>query len=43
MAVQEGIRMAEDDPRRWTSAEVREDAKRLSKEWRRYLKGQASA
>ena len=33
-ALEEGLRLADADPRRWTPAEVRADAKRMASEWR---------
>ena len=39
----EGLDLAEKDSRRWTPAEVTEDAKLLTAKWRKSLEDQASA
>lgn len=33
-ALDEGLRNAEANPKRWTPEQVREDAKKMAKEWR---------
>ena len=42
-ALDEGIRLAEEDSRRWTPEEARVEAKRLAEQWRKNLKPKASA
>ncbi len=41
-ALEEGLRMADANQRRWTPEEVRADAKRLAKEWRERLTSHGS-
>lgn len=36
-ALEEGLKMAEADSRRWTPAQVREDARTMAKEWRQKI------
>jgi hypothetical protein len=42
-ALDEGIAAAEQDHRRWTAEEVKADAKRMTREWRKNLDRPASA
>lgn len=42
-ALDEGLRVADEDPRRWTTEEVKADARRMTKEWRKNLERPASA
>lgn len=43
VSLDEGLRLAEANPQRWTPEQVREDAKRMTKEWREKVQKQASA
>jgi hypothetical protein len=36
-ALDEGLRMAASDPRRWSPDQVREDARAMAKEWRKKI------
>lgn len=36
-ALEEGLKMADNDPRRWTPEQVRNDARIMTKEWRRKI------
>lgn len=42
-ALEEGIRLANENPRRWTTEEVISEAKELALEWRKKTGRQASA
>lgn len=42
-ALDEGLRVADEDPRRWTTEEVKADARRMTEEWRKNLERPASA
>ena len=42
-ALEEGLRLAKEDPRRWTPEEVRADAKKLAKEWQEKLNSRKSS
>ena len=42
-ALEEGLRMADQDPQRWTPEEGTADAQRMTKEWRKKIGKKASA
>ena len=42
-ALEEGLKAADSNPKRWTSEEVKADAKKMAKEWREKVNHQASA
>ena len=42
-ALEEGLKMADVDPRRWTPEQVRNDARSITKQWRKKITYQAKA